>query len=108
MPHLPPLELPLCVFFLEGDVESKFRSAENLKLNTVGRAGWSMLGELRDSWRWLVVNSRAGAAGAGSTGTGREGRLRIDGSNTGLGSMRTRYSSELPVYPDNPVQTSCS
>ena len=44
-----------------------------------------------------VVNSRGGAAGfsarAGSTGTGRAGRLRIDGSNTGLGSIRTRYSS---------------
>ena len=26
----------------------KLRSAENLKLNTVGQAGWSMLGELGD------------------------------------------------------------
>ena len=77
----------------------KLRSAENLKLNTVGRAGWSMLGELGDSWCVLVVNSRGGgaglSAGAASTGTGRAGRLRIDGSNTGLGSMRTRYSSAV-------------
>ncbi len=75
LPRLPSLELPLWVFFVEGDVKSllqdlrhmllsildamtsasrsnfslKLRSAENLKLNTVGRAGCSMLGELGDS-----------------------------------------------------------
>ena len=75
----------------------KLRSAENLKLNTVGRAGWRMLGELGDSWCEPVVDSREGAAGlsagAASTGTSRAGRLRIDGSNTAFGSIRTRYSS---------------
>ena len=72
------------------------RSAENLKLNTAGRAGWRMLGELGDNCCVLIVNSRGGdaglSAGTASTGTGRAGRLRIDGTNTGLGSMRTRYN----------------
>ena len=52
--------------------------------------------ELGDNCCVLIINSRGGAAGlsagTGSTGTGRAGRLRIDGSNTGLGSMQTRYN----------------
>jgi len=50
-----------------------------------------MLGELGGNFCVFIVNSRGGSAGlasgAASTGTSRAGRLRIDGSNTGLGSM---------------------
>ena len=61
-----------CLAFRRSSFCLKFRSAENLKLNTAGRAGWRMLGELGDSWRSRVGD--AGLSGGGdSTGTGRGG-----------------------------------